>query len=225
MKKAVLNIFAFVALCVSMVGCKAFTQLSSGESATGRPYEMVLICGQAEWQSELGDTLRAVFKQPVAEIVQYEPMYDVIRIMPNNFKSLTKKHRNIVSIIVDESISEPEIKVDYDVTSHPQVFVTVKCHDNASAAKFVSENRDNLHYVLEKAERDRFINYARQYYSDSMFELIKQNFGVNMYIPDNFLLGKNEVLFLFNRYDIAPYAAGETIIRLSYEEIGPYLKL
>ena len=47
----------------------------------------------------------------------------------------------------------------------------------------------------------------------------------NMYIPDNFLLGKNEVLFLFNRYDIAPYAAGETIIRLSYEEIGPYLKL
>ena len=46
----------------------------------------------------------------------------------------------------------------------------------------------------------------------------------NMYIPDNFLLGKNEVLFLFNRYDIAPYAAGETIIRLSYEEIGPYLK-
>ena len=56
-----------------------------------------------------------------------------------------------------------------------------------------------------------------------------QNLGflqfTNMYIPDNFLLGKNEVLFLFNRYDIAPYAAGEIIIRLSYEEIGPYLKL
>ena len=50
----------------------------------------------------------------------------------------------------------------------------------------MSDNRENLHYVLEKAERDRFINYARQYYSDSMFELIKQNFGVNMYIPDNY---------------------------------------
>ena len=189
MKKSVLNIFAFVALCACMVGCKSFksiTQLSGGESATGRPYEMVLICGQNEWQSELGDTLRVVFKQPVAEIVQYEPMYDVIRIMPNNFKSLTKKHRNIVSIVVDESISESEIKVDYDVTAQPQVFVTVKGHDNASVAKFVSDNRENLHYVLEKAERDRFINYARQYYSDSMFELIKQNFGVNMYIPDNY---------------------------------------
>lgn len=47
----------------------------------------------------------------------------------------------------------------------------------------------------------------------------------NMYIPDNFLLSKEEMLFLFNRYDIAPYSAGEIIIRVSYEEIGPYLKL
>ncbi|MBE6272328.1 MAG: DUF3298 domain-containing protein [Bacteroides sp.] len=46
----------------------------------------------------------------------------------------------------------------------------------------------------------------------------------NMYIPDNFLLGKEAVLFLFNRYDIAPYSAGEIVIEVPYEEIGPYLK-
>lgn len=41
-----------------------------------------------------------------------------------------------------------------------------------------------------------------------------------MYIPDNFLLGKETVSFLFNRYDIAPYAAGSIVIELSYKEIG-----
>ena len=46
----------------------------------------------------------------------------------------------------------------------------------------------------------------------------------NMYIPDNFLLGKEAVFFLFNRYDIAPYSAGEIVIEVPYEEIGPYLK-
>lgn len=46
-----------------------------------------------------------------------------------------------------------------------------------------------------------------------------------MFIPDNFLLSKEAVLFLFNRYDIAPYSAGEIIIKVSYEEIGPYLKI
>jgi len=45
-----------------------------------------------------------------------------------------------------------------------------------------------------------------------------------MYIPDNFLLGKDKVLFLFNRYDIAPYSAGEIVLEVSYEEIGHCLK-
>jgi len=46
----------------------------------------------------------------------------------------------------------------------------------------------------------------------------------NMYIPDNFLLHKEGVSFLFNRYDIAPYSAGEIVIEIPYEEIGYYLK-
>lgn len=46
----------------------------------------------------------------------------------------------------------------------------------------------------------------------------------NIYIPDNFLLGKEAVLFLFNRYDIAPYSAGEIVIKVPYEEIGQWMK-
>lgn len=47
--------------------------------------------------------------------------------------------------------------------------------------------------------------------------------STNMYIPDNFLLSKEAVLFLFNRYDIAPYSAGEIVIKVPYEEIKVYL--
>jgi len=47
----------------------------------------------------------------------------------------------------------------------------------------------------------------------------------DMYIPDNFLLGKNAMMFLFNRYDIAPYSEGEIVIEVPYEEIGHYLKI
>ncbi len=45
-----------------------------------------------------------------------------------------------------------------------------------------------------------------------------QNAGIlnstNMYVPDNFLLEKEKVSFLYNKYDIAPYAVG--IITLSF---------
>ena len=45
-----------------------------------------------------------------------------------------------------------------------------------------------------------------------------------MYIPDNYLLAKDKVLFLFNRYDIAPYSAGEIVLEVPYGEIGHGLK-
>jgi hypothetical protein len=47
----------------------------------------------------------------------------------------------------------------------------------------------------------------------------------SMYIPENFLLSQKGLLFLFNRYDIAPYAAGEIVIEVPYEEIGHCMTL
>ena len=46
----------------------------------------------------------------------------------------------------------------------------------------------------------------------------------DMYIPENFLLSKKGLLFLFNRYDIAPYSMGEIVLEVPYEEIATYLK-
>ena len=45
-----------------------------------------------------------------------------------------------------------------------------------------------------------------------------QNAGIlnstNMYVPDNFLLEKEKVSFLYNKYDIAPYAVGLSLIHI-----------
>lgn len=54
-----------------------------------------------------------------------------------------------------------------------------------------------------------------------------QNEGIlnstNMYVPDNFLLEKNEASFLYNKYDIAPYAMGTIVLSLPYAEIEKYM--
>ena len=46
----------------------------------------------------------------------------------------------------------------------------------------------------------------------------------DIYITENFLLTKDKILFLFNRYDIAPYAAGEIVLEIAYGEIEHYIK-
>lgn len=50
-----------------------------------------------------------------------------------------------------------------------------------------------------------------------------QNQGVlltsQLYVPENFLLSADEVRFVYNRYDIAPYAAGAIELALPYSQI------
>lgn len=176
-----------VVVTLSMfVGCKNFATLESADNATGKPYELVLVCAQPEWMSELGDTLQSVLKQPVKELMQYEPMYDVMRILPNNFKSLTERHRNIIVVNVNPSFTEPGITVKYNETAKPQIYIILKGSDSKSLAKYVSDHRDNILYVLEKAERDRTITYASKYFSAPLREKIFDKFGMDLAVPNSY---------------------------------------
>lgn len=217
MKRIILNFVAVLAAVGAMVGCKAVDTLSSGETAIGSPYEMVLVCAQPQWQGELGDTLRAVFEQPVRELIQHEPMFDVMRILPNNFKSLTKKHRNIVTVLVDPTISQPAIGAKYDVTAAPQIQVAIQGPDDATVAKYVSDNRETLLYVLEKAERDRTMNYASRFYSESLRQIISERFGANMFIPNEFTLRtqSDDMVWISQEFPLA--SQGFFIYKYPYE--------
>ena len=84
---------------------------------------------------------------------------------------------------------------------------------------------------IEALLLDKLIRMQAEEYPDMQVNSLEdlQNMGflqhTNMFIPDNFLLSKRGMLFLFNRYDIAPYSAGEIVIEVPYEEIGHYLKI
>ena len=84
---------------------------------------------------------------------------------------------------------------------------------------------------IEAMLLDKLIRMQAEEHPDMQVNSLEdlQNMGflqhTNMFIPDNFLLSKRGLLFLFNRYDIAPYSAGEIVIEVPYEEIGHYLKI
>lgn len=199
------------------VGCKAFGELTAGDTATGRPYELIVVCPQQQWGSELGDTLSAVLNQPVEELTLYEPVYNVMRILPNNFKSLTKHHRNIIIVQVDPSYAEPAIKVQYDVTAKPQVYITIQGPDNSSVAKYLSENGDNLVRVIEMAERERDIAYAKQYYSQPLHQLLLETFGIDMRVPDNFKLRTQSEDMVWISQEFPTASQGFFIYKYPYE--------
>ncbi|MDO4948947.1 MAG: RsiV family protein [Bacteroidales bacterium] len=59
-------------------------------------------------------------------------------------------------------------------------------------------------------------------------EALKKEYGIpygdSLYVPENFLLTESCVSFLYNRYEIAPYAFGDIRLDIPYDKIRPYLK-
>lgn len=45
-----------------------------------------------------------------------------------------------------------------------------------------------------------------------------------IFAPENFILGSNDITFIYNVYEIAPYAKGKTELVIPYEEIDDLLK-
>ena len=134
MKRLFVNILVIGIALMSFVGCDAFYSASTSDNSTGSPYEVVVVCDQQPWLSELGDTLQSVLQQPVKELPTYQAMFDVMRVLPSNFKSLTRHHRNVIVVHVNPEFEEPKIEAQYDATAAPQIFISIKGPDNQTLA-------------------------------------------------------------------------------------------
>lgn len=49
-------------------------------------------------------------------------------------------------------------------------------------------------------------------------------FSMEMYPSNNFILGKDAVVFVYNQYEIAPYALGRIDLTVDYETLKPLMK-
>lgn len=211
-------------ICAAMVllaitGCDAFNTLNKKKSAQGRPYELILVCPQAEWNGELGDSLRAVFTASVPYLNQVEPMFDVLRVTERGFKDMIADHRNILKVVIDPTLKEASTAVEYDVTSQPQIVLTLQGPDDASVMNYLSDNRKEMLHVLEKAERDRDVQAYTSFNNPGIEAAVSKLFGMEIRVPKGYFLAKQTDDFLWARYEYPTASQGFFIYAYPYE--GP----
>ena len=60
----------------------------------------------------------------------------------------------------------------------------------------------------------------------TLYELKQKDYlyAVDMFPTENFMLGEDELTFIYNTYEIAPYSAGRTELKLKWDEVEDLLK-
>ncbi len=217
--KHLFNTLLVAVAAVMITSCDAFHTLTKSDysSAQGRPYELILVCNQASWTGALGDSLRQVLSAPVPYLNQPEPLFDVMRILPQNFTNMLVRHRNILKVVIDPTLAQTSAAVQYDVNAKPQIVVTLQGGSDAAVAEYLSEHKSEVVHVLEKAERDRALENNRRFNNPGIEAAIEKDFGMKMLVPKGYQLAADKGDFLWARYEYPTASQGFFIYSYPYE--------
>ena len=212
-------LLTWLLLVTLMTGCKAFHTLmdSKLKAAQGAPYELIVVCNQQLWESELGDTLRSVLLAPIPYLNEREPLFNVMQFPESGFKGTVVDYRNILKVLVDPSLAAASAGVQYDVTASPQVVVTLQGPTREALTQYVAEHRAELVQTFEGAERDRSIAFANKFNQTESGKLVREKFGVEMKIPKGYILAQQSDDFLWFRYEFPAASQGFMLYSYPYE--------
>ena len=103
--------------------------------------------------------------------------------------------------LVDAEVEEPAAAVQYDLYAQPQIVVTLQGPTQQSLVDYLGAHRGELLYVLEKAERDRTIDFGRKFPDKFLTGLVKEQFGVDFSVPQGYKLRAKDDDFLWISYE------------------------
>ncbi len=206
------------ALVLLFPACKAVDKASNqGETSQGKPYELIVVCPQPQWDGALGDTLRVVLAAPDPYLDRVEPRFDLLHVTEKGFTKFVYRHRNILKIVADPEVAEPQAGVQYDRTAAPQIEVTLQAPDYQAVTDYVSEHRAELLQLFESAERNRAVAYAATFRDNKISGVIHDIFGVEMDVPSGYLLAKQTDDFVWCRLEYPQASQGFMIYSYPYE--------
>lgn len=195
--------WAVAALCVALTcaACGGEGKKMPPVPSKGLPGELLLIVDASLWKTDARDTLESVFKGSVPGLPQYEPMFRVTRIFPENYSGQFSTMRNIVEVREDTRVGGAEMGVAYDVKAVPQTYVSIKARDAASLNRFLACNGERITDLFLASELQWEAARIRKKYSKAVDKASRELFGWTVKVPEDIVKVKKAEQFVWASSD------------------------
>ena len=200
MKRINLKFTALLLLSVILFSC----DMKSGakmETITGKANEIVIVIGQETWKGQVGSLLRQTLAQPQASLPQEEPIFSLINVPPDAFINLFKTSRNIVTVKISPSFTEPKVEFTADTWAYPQAVVNIQTSSPENFDEIFKANSDKIIGYFLKAEKDRMKKTYYDAHEKSVYNQLLKDFNIKLYVPTGFKIVKKDSNFVWIRYD------------------------
>ncbi len=214
--------------------------------ARGGVGEIILVMDSSSWRGELGDAVKAIFREPIPGLPQEEPMYTLRYVNPMAINDVLRNAKNMIFVTTLEGNSMADKKLRSYFTkesmerikSDPDIFMFKKQDEFArgqyilhlfgqekqSLVTKLRENKLQIRSYFDEAEADRLKKslFAKQ--EKDLQKALQNEHQFSINIPFGYKLAKNEENFVWIRQLGREVDRNVFIAYRDYDEEGLFSK-
>ncbi len=203
-------------LIAFLFSCGSNQSTEMSKKVTGRAGELVIVVSDESWDGNPGKIMRSVLAQEHPALPQDEPLFDLVRVPHEGFKSIFKTTRNVIQTRISENTDKPGITFQDNVWAFPQATVTINARNEVEFEKLFNENGNQILSYFLKAERNRLTMNYEKFFERSVYNVLEKDFGITMKLPPGFQIAEQKKDFLWTRYETPEVSQGVIVYTFPY---------
>ena len=215
MKKIALVLFA---AALTLTACK---KENFFPTASGRPYEVLVVMDSVDWKAPHGRALFDVLDTDVPMLPQSERSFRISQTEVKDFDRVLNIFRNIIIVNIDSrQFTQTKMKFTRDKWAMEQIVLTINSPSEEEFRNFCVEHRQDIVDFLTRTEMNRLVKDLKQKHSKVTFDLAKQIFDCEIFAPKELQSYKKGKDFVWTSNNTA--SGLENIVMYSYPYEGPH---
>ncbi|MCF6332135.1 MAG: DUF4837 family protein [Draconibacterium sp.] len=183
---------------------------------TGKAGELLVVISKESWDGPTGKLIRETLAQPQLGLPQDEPIFDLIDVPQNAFKSIFKSTRNVLQTSISLNVEEEGIRFTDDVWAYPQATVQIKAKTPKKFEEIFNENKIKIMSYFIAAEKERLtLNYIK-FHEKGVYNVLNKDFGVTMKVPPGFAITEQKKDFIWYKYETPEISQGIILYTIPY---------
>jgi len=176
---------------------------SGMKRSIGSINELLIITNdKAQWEGQLGDTIRAFFSAEQPGLPQPEPIFNLVNIADKNLNDLFKKYHNIFIVDINPEATSTISETKEDLWSEPQRIIKIIAPDLPSFYSEFNLKKETYLQLFIDVERERTLTINKMSVDMKVCRKVENKFGVFLPLPGGFYIAKEAGDFMWIRHKI-----------------------
>ncbi len=185
-------------------------------NVTGKAGELVVVISNDSWEGEPGGVIRQTLAQEHLALPQDEPLFDLVKVPPDGFKSIFKTTRNIMQVRISPNLDSYGVKFQKNLWASPQSIVTIQAQNENEFQELFDENRNKILSFFLQAEKNRLTMNYNKYYERGIYNVLDEKFGMTMKVAPGFQIAEQKEDFIWLRYETPAISQGIILYTFPY---------